>query len=323
MADIGFGIGMDPIHPPAEVVKYARQAEALGYTTFWIADSQLLMREAYVLMAVCAAQTSKIVLGTGVTNPMTRHPSVIAGAFATLDEMAPGRFIIGLAPGDSALRTIGQKPPPLRFVENSVVLIRRLLAGDTVRMEGTEARLKAPRPVPIYLAATGPKMLRLTGRVADGVLLGFLTDTVQMGPAMAEIQAGAAETGRSLQEFRKVGWIPCTISPDGRQAVDDAKIHVARHVLHKFPAALGVEPAVVERIRAVYDYSAHMVPGAHHAHLVPDEWVERFALAGTPADVLRQTRTLLETGLDHLTIVPRGDKAYVLDTFAREIMRRL
>src|SRR5262249_19721512 len=154
------------------------------------------------------------------TNPITRHPTVIAGAFATLDELAPGRFIIGLAPGDSALRTIGQKPPKLQVLEDAVATIRQLLRGEAVVLNGHETRLKTPRTVPIYLAATGPKMLRLTGRVADGVLLGFLTDNVQLGPALAEIGRGAAEAGRSLDDIQQVGWIPCSISPDGKSAIE-------------------------------------------------------------------------------------------------------
>jgi 5,10-methylenetetrahydromethanopterin reductase len=323
MPDVGFGIGMDPIHPPQEVIGYAQQAEALGYGAFWIADSQLLMREAYVLMAACALNTAKIVYGTGVTNPVTRHPTVIASAFATLDELAPDRFIIGIAPGDSALRTTGQKPARLQVVEEAIVTIQQLLAGELIMLDGHETRLKAPRPVPVYLAATGPKMLRLAGRVADGVILGFLTDARQIRAGLEEIVKGAAEVGRSLESFQKIGWIPCSISPDGKRAREDAKIHVARHLLHSFPVELDVDLEVIACIRAAYDYEEHMVMGAKHADLVPDELVERFALVGTPTDVLRQTRALLDTGINHLTIVPRGDKKYIIDTFAREIMPRL
>jgi 5,10-methylenetetrahydromethanopterin reductase len=323
MADIGFGVGMDPIHPPQEVIASAQQAEALGYRTFWIADSQLLMREAYVLMAACAVNTASIIYGTGVTNPVTRHPTVVAGAFATLDELAPDRFIIGIAPGDSALRTIGQKPARLQVVEEAIVAIQQLLTGELVTFDGHGTHLKAPRSVPVYLAATGPKMLRLAGRVADGAILGFLTNAPQIQAGLKEIEKGAAEVGRSLTRFQKIGWIPCSISPDGKRARQDVKIHVARHVLHSFPTELNVEPEVIARIRAAYDYEEHMVMGARHADLVPDELVERYALVGTPTDVLLQTRTLLDTGIDHLTIVPRGDKKYILDTFAREIMSKI
>ncbi len=323
MAQVEFGIGMDPIHPPQEVIAYAHQAEALGYASFWIADSQLLMREAYVLMAACALNTKRLVFGTGVTNSVTRHPSVIAGAFATLDELAPGRFMIGIAPGDSALRTIGLKPARVKTLEQDIVAIRRLLAGETVVFNGHETRLKAPRPVPVYLAATGPHVLRCAGRVADGVLLGFLTDALQIHAGLQEIEKGAAEVSRSLDGFLKFGWIPCSISQDGRQAREDAKVHVARHILHNFPAPLNVDHAVVSRLQTGYDYEEHMVPGARHGELVPDELVEQFALAGTPEQVLDQTRRLLDTGIDRLTIVPRGDKSYIMDAFAREIMPKL
>lgn len=323
MGNVRIGIGMDPIHPPRDVLAYADLAEELGYSSLWIADSQFLMREAYVLMGAAAMRTHRMVIGPGITNPITRDLSVIAGAFSTLDEMAPGRIVLAFGVGDSAVRLLGRNPATAAEMEAAIITVRRLLQGEPVQYGDQSVALRAPRPVPIYLAATGPKLLQVAARVADGVLLGFLTDAGQIGAARELIAAEAARVGRDLGGFRFVGWMPCCVDPDAVTAREAVRVHVARHVLHRFPAQTDIDAAVVDRLRGAYDYREHMIPGARHAGAVPLDLVDRFALAGTPAEVVVQTRRLLQTGVDELVIVPRGDKVSIIRSFALDVLPHL
>jgi 5,10-methylenetetrahydromethanopterin reductase len=319
---VRFGVGMDPIEPPAEVLDSARLAERLGYESFWVADSQLLMRDAFVLMGLVCRETGLIV-GSGVTNFVTRHPSVIARAYSTLEELAPGRVVLGAGVGDSALRLIGRRPSTVAQVEQAIGHIRTLLRGDDVEYDGAgPVVLRDAVPVPIYLAATGPRMLALAGRAADGVLLGYLTDTEQLEAARAIVESEARRAGRDLAGFRYVAWIPCCVDADSAHAAEQVSVHVARHVLHTFPVAPTEDPAVAARLHDAYDYREHMRPGARHAEHVPRELVARHALAGTPDEVAERLEALILPWIDHVVIVPRGDKARILTAFAEEVAPR-
>ncbi len=120
MSSMTFGVGLFPTEPLPKIVELARLSEELGFSHIWIGDSHLIWREAYVNLGAVAVNTSKIKLGTGVTNPLTRHPSVIASAFATVEEMAPGRCAVGIGLGDISVETMGIKPDLMDFFENAV-----------------------------------------------------------------------------------------------------------------------------------------------------------------------------------------------------------
>lgn len=317
-----FGVGMDPIHPPGEVLAHAKLAERLGYESFWVADSQFLMRDAFILMGLIAQQTDLIV-GSGVTNPLTRHHSVIARAYSTLEELAPQRVILGIGAGDSAVKLLGKKPAAVCQFERIIADIRALLEGSPIDYgDGAPVHLRDAFPVPIYLSVTGPKMIRLAARSADGVLLGFLTDHDHVISAKRIIEDEATSVGRDLSRFRYVAWIPCCIDEDSRAAKEQVRVHVARHVLHTFPGSPNDEEGLVDTIRNAYDYREHMIPGARHAEEVPLEVAAKHALAGTPDEVADRLQELIKTGVDHVVIVPRGNKERILQMFAETVMPR-
>ena len=141
---MNFGVGLFPTEPLPRMVELAKLSERLGYSNIWIGDSHLIWREAYVNMVAAALNTSKVRLGTGVTNPLTRHPSVIASIYATLEELAPGRFIIGMGLGDSSVETMGMKPAKLAYFEKTLREMRDLLAGREVQIETGKIHLKHP-----------------------------------------------------------------------------------------------------------------------------------------------------------------------------------
>src|SRR5205823_7943620 len=149
-----------------------RRAETLGWDAAWQPDSQRRRRDTYVLLASAARATERITLGTLLANPMNRHPTVTASSIATIDELAPGRVVLGWGIGDTAVRLAGLRPARIKELEESTRLMRSLLDGQDVEVGAARpARLPHHRPVPIWIAAGGPRTLRMAGAVADGVFI--------------------------------------------------------------------------------------------------------------------------------------------------------
>src|SRR5690349_17780311 len=174
-----------------------RRAEALGWDACLQPDSQLRRRDTYVLLAAAARATERVVLGTLLANPINRHPSVTASSIATIDELAPGRVLLGWGVGDTAVRLAGLRPARVKELEDSTRLMRALLDGREVDV-GAErpARLPHHRPVPIWIAAGGPRTLRMAGGVADGVFIRVGTHPANIATAVNAIRAGAVAAGR-------------------------------------------------------------------------------------------------------------------------------
>jgi 5,10-methylenetetrahydromethanopterin reductase len=319
-------VGLFPTADIATMRQLTKQAEDLGYSNVWFGDSPNIWREGYVTMSACAVGTGRIVIGTGVTNPLTRHLSVMASTFATLAEWLPGRVAVGIGVGDSALETMGRKPTTLARLEEWVAGFRTLMAGEEAIEErsGKAFHLAYPVPgkVPVYIGASAPKILRLAGRTADGVIMLVGTDPVFIRAGLRTIEEGAREAGRSMDDIDVVLWTPTSILEDRKAAREVVKAHVARIVIRPLPADLPAEElAQVERIRREYDYYQHMSNVAEHGSTVPDSLVEHFALAGTPDECAEQLRRIKETGVHQVSIVPfvkPGDsRARVIEAFAR------
>ncbi len=332
MAALELGLGLFPTQPPQHIVEMAREAEALDYSHIWMGDSQAIWREVYVNLGAAAMATQRIVLGPGVTNPVTRHLSVTASALATLSELAGGRVALGIGAGDSAVETVGNRPSRIQALETAIVAIRRLLAGEEVDLGQGAMRLDwvGAQRIPIIIGASGPRLLRLAGKVADGAIILVGTAPEYLQGAFDCIQQGAQEAGRDLKAegFKTICWTPCAISTDGDAARDHVKSHVARVLKRPLPFTLsGDDQAVVDQIYEQYAYYQHMVVGAEHSDLVPDRLVPKFAIAGTVAECREQVRQLATTGIDQVSIIPHtpdpGDRLALIRTFAREVVSRL
>ena len=168
-----FGFTLKPEHTMARTIALSRQAEAGGFGYGWLFDSHVLWKDPYPILSVMALNTQSLRLGTCVTNPATREPSVTASALATLNEISDGRMVLGIGRGDSARRVMGKPPTTLARLEEATALIRDLVEGKTVDQEGTDLHLTWTRKdkLPVWVAGYGPKALELTARVADGVIL--------------------------------------------------------------------------------------------------------------------------------------------------------
>ena len=332
MAGLEFGLGLFPTEPPRRIVETVQMAEELGYSHVWVGDSQVIWREAYVNLGAAAVATSRVTLGSGVTNPLTRHVTVTASALATLAELTSGRVVLGIGLGDSSVETVGGRPATLATLREYVQQVRALATGASVRMSDADVHIDwaGGARVPVFIGASGPNLLRLAGEVADGAIILAGTAPEYLSAAMEVVREGGRAAGRDLaaEGFRFVCWTPCAISQDGAAAREFVKAHVARVLKRPLPFDLLPEDQeVVERIYRDYEYYQHMVVGSQHGELVPDHLVPRFAVAGTPEECREQVRALVGTGVHQLAIVPHtpdpADRRSVIRSFAEDVMARL
>src|SRR5438445_5726910 len=214
MSSLNFGVGLFPTEPLQKMIQLAKLSEELGLSHVWIGDSHLIWREAYVNMAAVALNTSKVKIGTGVTNPLTRHPSVVASAYVTLEEYSPGRMIVGIGLGDSSVETMGMKPAKLSYFEKTMQQMRELLVGKEVQLETGKIHLLHPckNKVPIYIAASAPRMLELSGRIADVIIVLVGLADAYIAHAKEKIAEGARAAGRKREDINRFLGVPCAAS---------------------------------------------------------------------------------------------------------------
>src|SRR5271165_6267996 len=167
------GVGLFPIEPFLKMVSLVKLSEDLGYSCAYVGDSQMIWREAYVILGAAAAVTKRIKLATGVTNPVTRDLGVLAASWATLREGVGDRLLLGIGTGDSSLETIGKKPSTLANFERSIEVLRGLIEGRHVTYPDTGADVHLTyvsngSRIPVFPAVSSPKIHRLAGKIGDG-----------------------------------------------------------------------------------------------------------------------------------------------------------
>ena len=321
---------MLPNRPAAEVAEFAAQAEELGFEGIWVADSQSVFREAFVALTLCATRTERIRLATGVTNPITRHPAVLASSFATIDELSGGRGIIGIGVGESAVQTLGLRQARLARLEEATHVLRGLLAGDEVAFDGARLRMGWPtRRIPIFLASSGPRSLRLAGRVADGVLFQVGADPELVRYALRSIAAGAEEAGRDPGSITRYVRLACSVGADRERVREAAKGYaaVAAGTVFANVPREHFPPDVWEDIRQMkerYDYYQHGSAAAPHAELLTDRVLDAIAIAGTPEEAMPRFRELISLGVDGFVLpIATPDPLETLRVLAEDVIARL
>ncbi len=292
-------LGLYPNQSPAEVIAAGKLADNLGFDTLWILDSHLLFREVYILLGALAVSTKNIRLGTAVTNPLTLHPTVTASAFSTLAALSGHRATLGISVGDSALRSMNLEIAKMATLEQAVSQIRNLLTGEKVSFSTESiAKLTFPeRHVPIYIAATAPRMLQMSGRIGDGVILmnGVAPELIET--AIAIVREGERVAGRNAGSTKIVVWAACHTD---YQAV---KYNVARAILRNIPGPIDeLTRRVAAEVKESYNYDQHALAEAEFAHIIPDELVPRFAFSGTPAKIKSQIDALELVGVDEIVL---------------------
>ena len=332
-----FDVGILGSQPVPTIVEQVRLAESLGYDTAWITDTHLVCRELWVTLTACALATSRIRLGPGITVPHTRHISVTASAAASLEELAPGRVVVGVGTGGSAAQTMGltlAQTARTATLEAMATSLRRLTRREAIRFEtGTEGRLawlRQPRAIPIYAAGSGPRMLAAAGRVGDGVIMYASVDPDILRAGLGHVAAGARESGRALGELDVALWAPMSVARDGALARDHARGRVASALRHPLPVPFSdADRAVVERLRRGYDAFQHATAASRHRELVPDRLVDLMALAGTPEEVRAQVRRVMTVPeIGRIILLPQVPdegfvaREHIFTLFAEEVMGR-
>jgi 5,10-methylenetetrahydromethanopterin reductase len=325
-----FDIGILPQEPVADFVDLVAAAEDKGFGGVWVADSQSIFRDAYAALAVCALRTRKMLLATGVTNPITRHPAVIAGGIATIDELSGGRAILGIGTGFSAVRTLGLKPAPLKVMEEAVLCMRSLLQRQTAVYEGREIKMTWPvRQVPIYFASSGPKSLQLAGRIADGVVFQIGSDPALIRYAIGQVLEGARQAGRTRSQIQLCARLGCALSGNRDEARNEIRAYAAAAAETVFQSnAEDTLPAEVvadlKKLKEHYDYYQHVNHEADHLSLVTDRVIDSMVIAGTPAEVLPRFQAILQLGVDRVVIpLTVRNRMKMLKTLADEVIAYL
>ena len=310
---VGMSLGISPREPISHTVQVVQNAESLGFDSVWIADVQMSMKDCYVALALCAVNTSTIMLATGVTNPVTRHPTTLANGFTALNEVSNGRAIIGLGTGWTGVYTIGLKPATISYLEESINNIKTLCGGGEVTgPDGEPFRLTtASGKIPIYVAANQPRILGMCGRVADGVILMGGANVEFTKWQMDHVRRGAEEVGRNFNEIKFDLWTTIAISDDLDQARDDVSHWVASQAetFNKWkhlPDFLAPFKADFQRAGDSYNRLEHMSSHASHKQSVSPEFTDYVALVGNAEQCLEQIRELETLGLNGITLAFRA-----------------
>lgn len=326
MAACTFGVALFCGETTTEGVKFAQMADDLGFDRLWVGDSHMIWREVYILLGAIAVSTKRLHIGTGVTHPVLRHPTVTASAMVSLSELSGGRAHLGIGIGATGPENIGLKPVSLAHLEGTIKLIRTLVSGETVDLHGKKVQCvyASGAKIPIYVAATSARTQQAAARWADGIICGG--NVAAFEPVVRSVRENAAAGGRSPKDVKVVAWSPCSISQNRQKAREAVRGMVARVAMvhlgieHKKGTLANKEDqAAVERLWKEYNMYHHM--GPEHDHLVREEWIDRYAIAGTPEEVRRKVSDIIRAGADEIGIVPFGEsKENVVKIFAREVI---
>ncbi len=326
-----FGFTLKPDHPFERSVALARQAEAAGFKYGWIFDTHVIFRDPYPLLTLMTQATRTMRLGTCVTNPATREPSVTASTLALLNEMSGGRMDLGIGRGDSARRILGKPPTTMATLEETIKVIRDLVEGRTVTFEGTDLNLSwsGKWKLPVWVAGYGPMALKMTGRVADGVIL-QLADPDLLRWFIGQIREAEAAAGRPAGSVKVQAAAPAHVGDlaDCRDRTRWFPALVSNHVVdlvNKYP--LEDLPASLTGYihdRSGYDYLHHAEVGSSNAAFVGDEVTDRFCVLGSAEEHVAKLRELAAAGVDQFNVyLMNGDEEAQLELYGRHIIPAL
>jgi 5,10-methylenetetrahydromethanopterin reductase len=322
--------------PMPRLMELARQAEEWGYDYVWYPNHKL-HRDLYVGLAACAMATRKVQIGTFIADLYAMHPALVAAAVATVDELSGGRANLTLGTGGANFKEVGlERRRPVKTMEEGVDIIRKLVQGETVtfrgsvfRTQGAKLQFPSRRDLPIWIATRGDRMFELAGRIADGVMIATYATPPGVRHALGLIRKGAEAAGRSPRDLTLTTRIDMSVGPSSKEAREAVKMMLAMLLMGSYPdqgyvrhAGLQVPPALEEMMRQKNEAKA-MGSG----HLVPDEFVDAFAWAGTPDEVARQIAAVVELGIPEICILPQPPRGQTVEpimrSFIEDVMPRV
>jgi probable F420-dependent oxidoreductase len=330
---LNFGVTILPDPPYQRLIELMKLAEAQGFEYGWTYDSHVLWQESMPVMALLADQTSTIKLGHMVTNPAIRDPTVLASAYATLQDISNGRMIMGVGRGDSSVRYVGRKPMKVAEFEEALQMVKPFMNGKEVRWNDKDLQLKWVRPelpeIEMHVAGYGPKALAVAGRQGDGVII-QLADPDIIQWIMATARKAAEEAGRDPAALKCIVSAPSHISDDLADTRDQVRwfpAMVSNHVQDLIDR-YGTDGSVVPKAltdfveaRKFYDYNEHSRVGAKHGEFVTDEICDRFCAIGNTEQVIAKLRELESIGVDQFNVylMTQGQEN-TLEAYGRDIL---
>ncbi len=316
-------------HELSEGIELVKYAEEKGFEAVWQAESRLV-RDAIVPMAAFAAHTTKLKVGSGVTNNWTRNIGLLAATFLTLDDLAPDRIYCGIgAWWDPLASKVGiQRTKPLTAMRETVEVLRRLLNMETVTFNGQFHHVdgikldvvhgrKEPRNVPIYIGATGMKMMEMTGEIADGAVLNYLVSPEYNVRAVEALERGAKTSGRTIDDIDRPQLMICSVDNDRQKALDGARKMITQYLGQQphLMKASGVSQDLLDEIHQVLTWPATDEEIESAMHLVPDDVVQMCTASGSPEEVKAKVREYVAAGCTCPILYPLGDARLMIDIF--------
>lgn len=335
-------------------------AERHGFTHAWLYDSQMLFSDPYASLCLCAVNTKTIRLGTGVTNPESRIAPVTANSIATVNELAPGRAILGIGTGNTARRTLGMPASKLEVMRDHIRICRDLFAGKTTDYtEGDRHRkIRFLNPdadwyniktkIPIYIAASGPKSLEMAGEIADGVILFGAVSPSLIDFVMDHVKAGAARVGRDPSEvyalcmtaFHLTGKDEQLETSKVRQAVGPFVSSCTNIFALSNPDPMTLPADLrddIVKFRDIYKVPAGPIETRHlemysdyllgfkqeHEAVVSEKIIRATTLTGTAEEIVEAVQNMKKAGIHQVAIQPIVDNRKTVEVFAKEIIPRV
>ncbi|HOJ01823.1 MAG TPA: LLM class flavin-dependent oxidoreductase [Anaerolineaceae bacterium] len=318
-------------HDLRDGLDYVKYAEQKGFEAVWQAESRLV-RDAIVPMAAYAAVTERLKIGSGVINNWTRNIGLLASTFLTLDDLAPDRIICGIgAWWDPLAKNVGiDRSKPLSAMKETVTVLKRLLNMERVSFDGEFIHVKnieldvvhgrkEPRHVPVYIGATGDRMLEMSGEIADGVVLNYCVPPEYNLKALELIEKGAKKAGRELEQLDLPQLVVCSVDYDHDKAIDTTRELLTQYLAQQphIAKASGVSMEVVQEIQSILGWPATHEQIQKAKHLVPEELIHRITASGTPQEARAKVEEYKRNGCSCPILYPVGGDVHLLiDTFA-------
>jgi 5,10-methylenetetrahydromethanopterin reductase len=324
-----YGVTLQGVYEPTEWVELVKWIEDLGFDRLWITDSSMHAGDCYVYATLAIEATSAISVGTAVTNPLTRHPALTANVFRSLEQLAPGRVVCGIGVGDRPLFELGLPMAKLRTLRDMIGVLRRLWRGESVegevgpwRFVNGHLRSAVPEP-PVYISASRPRALELTGEVADGLIL--LAGLFPEGLAFAREHVAR---GRAISErpaFDETLFLYGAIADDEATAIESARSIAAwfPKTAPDYAKLAGMSDELIGAVNAAYS-GGEFQHAREAARMIPDELVRKIAFCGNRRTALEKLDWLREADVGGVSVFPLGqDRRTTIARFAELAFERV
>ena len=332
------GLYLQDKHDIKYELQIAQYAEEKGFSEIWQADTRLA-RDCIVMMSALLTNTSRIKIGSGVLPIYTRNPAVIAASWSTMWELAgltpdgESRVMLGLGAWwePIASRVGADRRSPLKAMRENIEAIRALFTMEEISYEGEFVQLDHvkldvaygstdPRDIPIYIGATGPKMLQLSGEICDGPVLNYVVSTDYIKDAVGQVEIGAQRSGRELSAIDRPELLACSLSDDDPEAAIMMGKSLVAYYLGTEPhimKASGADPSLVDKVKEIVGWPATEEDYKRAAHLIPDDLVRKLMAVGTSSECRDKVSEFIEAGVTCPILYPIMDSIEpVIESFS-------